>query len=139
MHKHIVLVEDNPDDAALTLRAFRKSSLQADVRVFQDGIEALAYLQGSGLTAQPDVILLDLKLPLLDGLEVLARLRAHPETRLVPVVMLTTSQEQDDLVRSYTLGANSYIRKPVDFNRFVEVIQAIGLYWLSLNETPHKS
>lgn len=139
--KFIVLIEDNPDDAALTLRAFEKSSLVNEVRVFPDGVEALEYLHGQGdyagrdLRQQPEVILLDLKLPKLDGHEVLERLRAHDATRLIPVVMLTTSQEQADLVRSYALGANSYIRKPVDFVQFTEVVQAVGMYWLRLNQS----
>lgn len=139
--KFIVLIEDNPDDAALTLRAFRKSNLSNDVTVFRDGVDALDFLHGTGphegrdLSVQPEVILLDLKLPKLDGLEVLERLRNHPTTRLLPVVMLTTSQEQDDRVKSYSLGANSYIRKPVDFIKFMEVVQTVGLYWLILNES----
>lgn len=141
--KYIVLVEDNPDDAALTMRAFNKSRYVNEVRWFADGVEVLEYLHGTGRYAHrdvsvlPEVILLDVKLPRLDGLEVLAQLRAHPVTRLVPVVMLTTSQEQEDLVRSYTLGANSYIRKPVDFAKFLEVIQTIGVYWLELNQAAH--
>ena len=139
-HPYIVLVEDNPDDVALTMRAFRKSNLVNDVRVFSDGIEALEFLHGYGRHAgrdtheAPHVILLDLKLPKLDGLNVLAQLRAHEATRLVPVVMLTTSQEKTDLARSYTLGANSYIRKPVDFTRFVDTVQTVGKYWLALNQ-----
>ncbi len=138
--KYIVLVEDNPDDAALTMRAFGKSKLITEVKVFADGVEALEFLHGTGRYAGrdtglvPEVILLDVKLPRLDGLEVLAQLRAHPATKLVPVVMLTTSQEQDDLVKSYSLGANSYIRKPVDFIKFIDVVQTIGLYWLVLNQ-----
>jgi two-component system response regulator len=141
--KYIVLVEDNPDDAALTIRAFNKSTLVNEVRWFADGVEVLEYLHGTGRYAHrdisfvPEVILLDVKLPRLDGLEVLAQLRAHPATRYVPVVMLTTSQEQDDLVKSYSLGANSYIRKPVDFNKFLEVVQTIGVYWLELNQAVH--
>lgn len=142
MSKRIVLIEDNQDDAALTLRAFRKSTPVVEVRVFSDGVEALEYLQGYGryesrdTKDQPDVILLDINLPMLNGVEVLTRLRQSEATRLIPVVMMTTSQEQDDLFKSYSLGANSYIRKPVDFNRFIEVIQTVGLYWLSVNETP---
>ena len=136
---YIVLVEDNPDDVTLTKRAFRKSNLVNDMRVFPDGIEALEFLQGYGRYAgrdtldAPGVILLDLKLPKLDGLNVLAQLRAHEATRLIPVVMLTTSQEKADLVNSYALGANSYIRKPVDFTQFIEVVQTVGRYWLVLN------
>lgn len=138
--KQIVLIEDNPDDAALTARAFRKANLGNELKIFSDGVEALDYLQASGqyagrdLRVQPEVILLDLNMPKLNGLEVLTRLRAHPATRFIPVVMLTTSQEQDDLVKSYALGANSYIRKPVDFASFMEVVQTIGMYWLVLNK-----
>lgn len=141
--KYIVLVEDNPDDAALTMRAFSKSTLVNEVRWFADGVEVLEYLHGTGRYAHrdasvlPEVILLDVKLPRMNGLEVLAQLRAHPATKYVPVVMLTTSQEQDDLVRSYSLGANSYIRKPVDFTKFLDVVQTIGVYWLELNQAAH--
>lgn len=138
--RYIVLVEDNPDDVALTMRAFRKSNLVSDVRVFPDGIEALEFLHGYGRYAgrdtrdAPGVILLDLNLPRLDGLTVLEHLRSHEATRLIPVVMLTTSQEKADLISSYARGANSYIRKPVDFTQFVDVVQTVGRYWLVLNQ-----
>ena len=138
----ILLVEDNPDDVDLTLRAFRKSNIVNDVVVARDGVEALDYLFATGAhagrdpNALPQVVLLDLKLPRLDGLQVLARLRANPTTRLLPVVILTSSTEQRDLVSGYTLGANSYIRKPVDFQEFVEAVRQLGLYWLILNQPP---
>ena len=140
-NQYIVLIEDNPDDVALTMRAFRKSNLHSDVRTFPDGVEALEFLQGYGryvgrdVQDSPEFILLDLKLPRLSGHDVLAQLRRHDATRLVPVVMLTTSQEKDDLVKSYSLGANSYIRKPVDFSRFTELVQTVGQYWLVLNQS----
>lgn len=140
--KVILLVEDNPDDEALTLRAFRKHKIANDVVVAHDGIEALEYLFGTGMYAgrdtleQPQVILLDLKLPRLDGLEVLSRIRADARTRLLPVVILTSSKEEQDLIAGYTNGANSYIRKPVDFEQFLQVVGHLGLYWLVMNETP---
>ena len=133
----ILLVEDNPNDQLLTQRAFKKSNLGNELVIVNDGEEALTYLFGNGDTeAQtlPVLILLDLKLPKVDGLEVLQRIRANERTRLLPVVILTSSKEQDDLVRSYTLGVNSYVRKPVDFNEFVSAVQQLGLYWLVLNE-----
>ncbi len=138
----ILLVEDNPDDEALTLRALRKSNVVNEVVVAHDGVEALDYLFGTGahegrdLSVMPQVVLLDLKLPRLDGLEVLRRMRADERTRLLPVVVLTTSTEQKDIVDSYHLGANSYIRKPVDFVQFSEAVQQLGLYWLLLNVNP---
>lgn len=138
----ILLVEDNPDDVDLTLRAFRKSNIVNDVVVARDGVEALDYLFATGAhagrdpNALPQVVLLDLKLPRLDGLQVLERVRANPTTRLLPVVILTSSTEQRDLVSGYTLGANSYIRKPVDFQEFVEAVRQLGLYWLILNQPP---
>ena len=138
----ILLVEDNPDDEALTLRALRKSNIANEVVVAHDGVEALDYLFGTGahegrdLGVMPQVVLLDLKLPRVDGLEVLRRMRADERTRLLPVVVLTTSSEQRDIVGSYSLGANSYIRKPVDFVRFAEAVQQLGLYWLLMNEAP---
>lgn len=140
--KTILLVEDNPDDESLTLRAFRKSNILNPVVVARDGVEALDYLFCTGSHAgrdpadQPQVVLLDLKLPKLDGLEVLRRLRADPRTRLLPVVILTTSNEDHDILSSYQLGANSYIRKPVDFDQFIEAARQLGLYWLVLNAPP---
>jgi CheY-like chemotaxis protein len=139
----ILLVEDNPDHEALTIRALRKSGLANHVVVAHDGAEALDFLGAKGIHAGrdidqlPQVVLLDLKLPKVDGLEVLEHLRAENRFRYVPVVVLTSSDEETDLVRSYTLGANSYIRKPVDFPQFVEATRQLGLYWLLLNEVPH--
>jgi two-component system response regulator len=138
----VLLVEDNPDDEALTLRAFKKSNLRNRVVVAHDGVEALDYLFATGAFVgreaddAPQLILLDLKLPKVDGLEVLARLRSDERTRTLPVVVLTSSKEQEDLVASYSLGANSYIRKPVDFVQFVQAVQQLGLYWLVLNQFP---
>ena len=138
----ILLVEDNPDDEALTLRALRKSNVVNEVVVARDGVEALDYLFATGAhegrdpAAVPQVVLLDLKLPRVDGLEVLRRMRADERTRLLPVVVLTTSTEQRDIVESYRLGANSYIRKPVDFVQFTEAVRQLGLYWLLLNVGP---
>jgi CheY-like chemotaxis protein len=139
----ILLVEDNPDDEALTLRAFKKTKLRNEVIVARDGVEALDYLFGTGeyegrdMSSMPQLILLDLKLPKIDGLEVLQRLRADSRTQLLPVVILTSSREQEDLMKSYGLGANSYVRKPIDFTQFIEAIQQLGLYWLVLNENPN--
>lgn len=134
----IVLVEDNPDDAELTLRALKKSKILNDVRVACDGVEALKLLLPGdgeqGLTAA--LVLLDLKLPGMDGIEVLRRLRNDERTKVLPVIILTTSKEQEDLVNGYRNGCNSYIRKPVDFLEFVAAVQQIGLYWLMLNEVP---
>ena len=138
----ILLVEDNPDDVELTLRALKKNNIMNEVVVAPDGVAALDYLFGTGAfagrdtRAMPHLVLLDLKLPKIDGLEVLRRLRADERTRLLPVVVLTSSKEQQDLVESYSLGANSYVRKPVDFNQFVEAVRQLGLYWLVLNESP---
>jgi two-component system response regulator len=141
-NKKILLVEDNPDDVKLTLRALEKSRIANEVVVAQDGVEAMEYLNGQGKFAGrdtsvlPQVVLLDLKMPKMDGLEFLKRIRAEERTRLLPVVVLTTSSEDRDRVESYKLGANSYVRKPVDFKQFVESVQHLGLYWLVLNETP---
>jgi CheY-like chemotaxis protein len=140
--KIILLVEDNPDDVDLTLRALKKGNIVNDVVVARDGVEALDYLFGTGahvgrdLSIMPTVVLLDLKLPKIDGLEVLRRLRADERTKLLPVVILTSSNEEQDLIDGYKLGANSYIRKPVDFVQFTEAVHQLGLYWLLLNEPP---
>lgn len=142
MIKMILLVEDSPDDAALTLRALKKNNIVNEVVVARDGVEALAYLFGTGnhvgrdLAVMPALVLLDLKLPKVDGLQVLQRLRADERTRLLPVVVLTSSREDVDLLRSYSLGASSFVRKPVDFIEFVEAIRNLGMYWLILNEPP---
>lgn len=141
--KVLLLVEDNPDDEALTLRALHKHNLANQIVVARDGQEALDYLFGEGeysgrdTSQPPQVILLDLKLPKVDGLQVLERLRAEPSTRRVPVVVLTSSNEERDMIRSYDLGANSYVRKPVDFEQFIEAARQLGLYWLVLNEVPY--
>jgi CheY-like chemotaxis protein len=138
----VLLVEDSPDDAALIQRAFKKSKITAQVMVARDGVEALDYLLASGVygardpDAMPTVVLLDLKMPKLDGFEVLRRLRSERRTAVLPVVMLSSSNEEQDIARAYTLGANSYVRKPVDFGELSEAVRLIGSYWLSLNETP---
>lgn len=135
----ILLVEDNPDDEELTLRALRKNRIKNRVVVARDGVEVLDYLFGTGPHAGrdvndlPQIVLLDLKLPRLDGLEVLRRIRADERTKLLPVIVLTSSQQEEDVVRSYELGANSYVRKPVDFAEFTEAVRQLGLYWLVLN------
>lgn len=135
----ILLVEDNPDDVDLTLRALRRCNVDNAIVVARDGVEALDYLFGTGahegrdVRQQPEVVLLDLKLPRVDGLEVLERIRADERTRLLPVVILTSSSEERDLVEGYRLGANSYVCKPVDFGEFVEATRQLGLYWLVLN------
>ena len=140
--KIILLVEDNPDDVTLTLRVLKKNNIANEVVEAHDGVEALDYLFGTGahagrdLSQQPQVVLLDLKLPKVGGLEVLRRIRKDPRTRLQPVVILTSSKEEKDRVEGYALGANSYIRKPVDYNQFTESIRQLGLYWLVLNEPP---
>jgi len=140
----ILLVEDNPDDEALTLRALRKNNIGNQLSVVRDGEEALEFLFCTGAYADrdprdtPQVILLDLKLPKVDGLEVLRQIRAEESTRLFPVVILTSSTEEQDMIRGYSLGANSYVRKPVDFNEFVDAVRQLGLYWLVLNEVPSK-
>lgn len=139
-HKVILLVEDNPDDVELTIRALEQQKIANPLIVARDGVEALDYLFGRGkyagpeLPALPTVILLDLKLPRLDGLEVLRQLRSNERTKLLPVVILTSSNEESDLNNGYLLGANSYIRKPVDFDQFNEAIKQLGLYWLVWNE-----
>jgi two-component system response regulator len=136
----ILLVEDNPDDEALTLRAFKRSNIANDLEVVRDGQEALDYLFGDGngepAKPVPALILLDLKLPKVDGLEVLQRIRADDHTRLIPVVILTSSREETDLVAGYGSGANSYVCKPVDFEQFSESVTQLGLYWLVVNEAP---
>jgi two-component system response regulator len=138
----ILLVEDNPDDAALTVRALKKNKIGIELVVAQDGVEALDYLFGQGSFAgrdtreMPQVVLLDLKLPKLDGLGVLKRLRADQRTKLLPVVILTSSNEEEDRLNGYGLGAKSYVRKPVDFDAFVAAAAQLGLYWLVLNESP---
>jgi two-component system response regulator len=140
--KTILLVEDSPDDVALTKRAIEKSHILNKLVVAQDGVEALDYIFGAGkwagrdLSLMPQVVLLDLKLPKVDGLEVLRRIRANERTKLLPVVILTSSREESDLISGYSLGANSYIRKPVSFAQFAEAVRQLGLYWLLLNEVP---
>ena len=140
--KNILLVEDNPDDEELTLLAFQDCQIDHEVTVVRDGAEALDYVFARGQYANrsssslPAIILLDLKLPKVDGLEVLRQLRSHPHTKLLPVIVLTTSQEEQDLMSSYSMGCNSYIRKPVDFNQFIEAVRQLGIYWLLLNQAP---
>ncbi len=129
----ILLVEDNEDDVELTLRAFRKNQIHNEIQVARDGAEAIEALASGDL---PAVVLLDLKLPKIDGLEVLRRIRAADRTRLLPVVILTSSREESDVVSGYQLGCNSYVRKPVDFGDFLEATRQLGLYWLLLNELP---
>jgi two-component system response regulator len=142
--KIILLVEDNPDDIKLTQRAFMKSNIvdKIDLRIAEDGQKALDYLFGSNLNKDlnkgqlPSIILLDLNLPKLNGLQVLERIRNKKATKLIPIIILTSSKEETDLTRAYKLGANSYIRKPVDFEKFKTAIQQLGLYWVGLNESP---
>lgn len=140
--KYILLVEDNPDDEALTLRALSKNNLANGVVIARDGVEAVNFLFGTGghagrdATDLPEVVLLDLKLPKLDGFEVLRRIRADERTRTLPVVILTSSKEERDIVQSYRDGCNSYVRKPVNFDEFVDAARQLGLYWLLLNERP---
>jgi CheY-like chemotaxis protein len=142
--KVILLVEDSPDDELLTVLALKEQKLINELIVARDGIEALDYLYGTGKYAgrdtrlMPQLILLDLKLPKLDGLEVLKRIRSVESTKFLPVVILTSSKEDQDLLNGYKLGANSYIRKPVDFSQFTDAVRQLGLYWLVLNETPRK-
>jgi two-component system response regulator len=138
----IMLVEDNPDDEELTIRALKKANILNQVVVARDGVEALDYLFGTGTHAgrdtrvMPMLVLLDLRMPKIDGLEVLRRMREDERTKLINVVVLTSSKEEVDIVRSYDLAANSYIRKPVDFDQFTEAVKHVGLYWLVLNEPP---
>lgn len=140
--KIILLVEDNPDDEALTLRALKKNNILNEVVVAHDGAEALDFLFATGsytgrdIRIMPQIILLDLKLPKIDGLEVLRRLRADSRTKILPVIILTSSSEETDITNGYQLGANSYVRKPVDFAQFIEAVRQLGLYWLVLNEVP---
>jgi CheY-like chemotaxis protein len=143
--KTIMLVEDNPDDEELTLRALRQAKIANEVIVARDGSEALEYLFATGRYAGrprdelPAVVLLDLKLPKLSGIDVLRRLRADPVTKLVPVVVLTSSSEDEDMLRSYASGANSYVRKPVDFAAFASAVAQLGIYWMLLNEPPPRA
>jgi CheY-like chemotaxis protein len=138
----ILLVEDNPDDEELTIRALRKNGIANELVVARDGVQALDYLFGRGdwagrdTAVMPAVVLLDLKLPRVDGLEVLEKMRADPRTELVPVVVLTSSREETDILKSYSLRVNSYVRKPVDFTQFTEAVKHLGMYWLLLNEIP---
>ncbi|MCE9644970.1 MAG: response regulator [Chloroflexi bacterium] len=140
--KAILLIEDNPNDEALTLRALRKNKIGNELKVVRDGVEALEFLFCTGAYADrdfndlPQLILLDINLPKVDGLEVLRRIRANEGTRRLPVVILTSSREDQDVINGYDLGANSYVRKPVDFDQFVEAVRQLGLYWLVLNEMP---
>ncbi len=141
-HKVILLVEDNPDDEALAIRALKRHHIGNEIVVAHDGVEALDYLFCTGMYVdrdivnKPSVVLLDLKLPRIDGLEVLRRVREDPRTKFLPVVVLTTSSEEGDLLNSYSLGCNSYICKPVDFVQFSEAIRQLGMYWLLMNEPP---
>jgi two-component system, response regulator len=139
MSKTILLVEDNPDDAALTLRAFKRNNMLNPIVVARDGVEALDYLFARGAHVErvgtlPTLIILDLKLPKLDGLGVLKAIRSDERTKLIPVVILTSSKEEQDLVHGYALGANSYVRKPVDFAEFMEAARVLGVYWLMMNQ-----
>ena len=141
-NRTILLVEDNLDDVELTIRALKRNNIKNEVTVVNNGAEALDFLFGKGkfsdrdLSNMPTVILLDLKLPKVDGLEVLRQLRANERTRYLPVVILTSSKEEQDIINGYKLGVNSYVRKPVDFNQFADAVSHLGLYWLLLNESP---
>jgi len=141
-HRKILLVEDNPDDVELTLRAFKKNAILNEIIVVNDGAEALNYFFGpqgcviNGQNNLPAVVLLDLKLPKVDGIEVLRQIRSDERTKLVPIVILTSSKDQKDVADGYRMGCNSYVRKPVDFNEFIEAARKLGLYWLMLNELP---
>ena len=132
--KTILLVEDNADDEQLTLRAMKQSDVPNIIRVARDGAEALDKLFGAGQDRLPDLVLLDLKLPKVNGREVLEKIRQDPRTKTLPVVILTSSDEERDIVESYELGANSYVRKPVDFDQFIDAVRQLGLYWLSMNQ-----
>jgi two-component system response regulator len=133
--RHVLLVEDNPNDEALTLRAFKKCNILNEVLIARDGAEALAHLLNEdGDATRPVLVLLDLKLPKIDGLEVLRRIRADPRTRHIPVIVLTTSAQEDDVIASYRLGANAYVRKPIKFSAFAEAVKTIGVFWLLLSE-----
>lgn len=142
--KYILLVEDNPDDILLTIRAFKKGHILNEVKIMEDGAKALNFLFGKGefdgrdTTDYPGLILLDLKLPKVDGFEVLAAIKADPLLKKIPVVILTSSHQEEDIMRGYNMGANSYIRKPVDFEVFVETVAQLGMYWLMLNEALEK-
>jgi CheY-like chemotaxis protein len=144
-NRHILLVEDNPDDEVLTLRALRKHNIASEITVARDGVEALDVLFGTGAhegrdtSTMPSLVLLDLKLPKVDGLEVLRRIRSDERTKLLPVVIFTSSNEEQDILECHALGANSYIRKPVDFNHLSEALRLIGTYWLTMNLTPKLS
>jgi len=142
MNKTILLVEDNPDDVKLTLRAFKRNNMLNPIIVARDGVEALDFLFARGAYAEraskslPTLIILDLKLPRLDGLGVLKAIRADEQTRLIPVVVMTSSKEEQDLFQSYSLGANSYVRKPVNFAEFLEAVRVLGIYWMMTNQPP---
>jgi len=142
MDKMILLVEDNPNDEELTLRALRKANIANEVAIARDGQDALDFLFGTGKyagrepPAMPAVVLLDLKLPKLDGIDVLKRIRADPRTKLIPVVVLTSSSEDEDMVRSYQSGANSYVRKPIEFSAFANAVTQLGMYWVLINQIP---
>lgn len=142
IQRYILLVEDNPDDEELTLLSLKKHNLSHEIVVVHDGVETIEYLFGEGkyagrdVTATPTVILLDLKLPKLDGIGVLKKLRADPRTQLLPVVVLTSSSQDADIIASYNFGANSYVRKPVEFNAFMDAVSQLGLYWVLINRSP---